>query len=254
VRASTQAHGPLPLVLSAMAVGILVILLMLFTQTSGSGTVQPLFGYGHTGPPTAEPPNFDPDATETPVPPTATPNFVQVFEAVDANVPVASHPGSGGVSASEPVHASVTSPKAGLVLLTTRTITTVDPPSGFTFVGHQVEIVARSGTAADPIRLTFEISTSLFEGGDVDVFRDGVLVPPCTGATGVAAPDPCRETAVSGTGSISVTVLTSQASTWNFGQAVVVPTAVPPTATAVPPTPKPPTYFWMHNGHRIELQ
>jgi hypothetical protein len=155
VRASTQAHGPLRLVLSAMAVGILVILLMLFT-----------------------------------------------------------------------------------------------------FVGHQIEVVSPSGTAAAPIKISFEISTSLFEGdGEADVFRDGVLVPLCTGAAGVAAPDPCHETAVEGTGSIIVTVLTSQAtSTWNFGEVVVVPpepTAVPP--TAVPPEPKPATYFWLHNGRRIDL-
>jgi hypothetical protein len=261
VRASTQAHGPLRLVLSAMAVGILVILLMLFTQTSGSGTVQPLFGYGHTGPPTAEPPGYDPAATETPVPPTATPNFVQVFQSVAADTSVSSHPSSGGVSASEPVHASVTSPKGGLVLLTARAITALDPPSGFTFVGHQIEVVSPSGTAAAPIKISFEISTSLFEGdGEADVFRDGVLVPLCTGAAGVAAPDPCHETAVEGTGSIIVTVLTSQAtSTWNFGEVVVVPpepTAVPPTAvppTAVPPEPKPATYFWLHNGRRIDL-
>lgn len=50
------------------------------------------------------------------------------------------------------------------------------------------------------------------------IFRNGVAVPSCTGASGTADPSPCvsaRETTPEG--DITITVLTVQASIWNMG-------------------------------------
>jgi hypothetical protein len=115
----------------------------------------------------------------------------------------------------------VTSPNSGTVTIQETSVTGT-PPTGFGFIGQQVNITAPDASVADPLILVFEIaSSSLPAGGvtNVQIFKNGVLVADCTGAP-QAIPDPCvesRSTLPSGNGVI--TVLTSSASAWNFGQA-----------------------------------
>jgi len=114
-------------------------------------------------------------------------------------------------------------------------------PNGFVFFGQQVTISAPAATAADPLVITFRLRASLIPQGQrqrtIEVFKNGVLVSPCTGDTGVAEPDPCvsGRTALGG-GTILIEVLTSTASEWNF--AVAVPStphpASPPRSTFDP--------------------
>lgn len=102
--------------------------------------------------------------------------------------------------------------------------TTVDEPTpaNFSFFGQQVNITAPSATTDDPLILEFRLDSSLIpEGGDHDtiqVFRNGLRVEDCSGASGQASPDPCvaeRETLTDG--DVRLLVYTSAASSWNFG-------------------------------------
>jgi len=104
------------------------------------------------------------------------------------------------------------------------------PPSvpEYTFIGETVEIVVSPpGPFDPPIAIDFAIDASLLaaEGATeatVQLFRNGVQVEACTGAAGVASPDPCitARTAVPGPPDpleyAVIRVLTSQASTWVF--------------------------------------
>ena len=80
-----------------------------------------------------------------------------------------------------------------------------------------------------PLRFTFELYSSLIPPAGISaiqVFRNGVLVPPCTGAP-QAMPDPCVESrTLLVNGNAQIAVLTSAASRWSFGtepEAVVTP-------------------------------
>jgi hypothetical protein len=56
---------------------------------------------------------------------------------------------------------------------------------------------------------------------DVQIDKDGIAVVDCTGAPGIAAPDPCIADRVSfPDGDIAITVLTSTLSDWNFSASV----------------------------------
>jgi hypothetical protein len=49
----------------------------------------------------------------------------------------------------------------------------------------------------------------------IQVFKNGVLVPACSGPAGVASPDPCVSArAMLSGGDVAITVLTSTASDW----------------------------------------
>jgi Ca2+-binding RTX toxin-like protein len=129
-----------------------------------------------------------------------------------------------GAAPDDPVETSVTSPNAGTVTIT-ETDVAMGPPAGFVFFGQQVNIEAPDASVADPLVLTFVLDASILPAGGIDaveIFKDGVLVPDCTGAPD-AVPDPCvasRTTLADGDGEI--VVLTSTASAWNFGEALVV--------------------------------
>ena len=137
-----------------------------------------------------------------------------------------------------PVRATVTSPNGGPVTVYEAPATDLPPSgSGYTFLGHQLNISAPPASTANPITLEFTIDQALLQSVDPDltastvaVFRNGSLVGPCSASTtdDPATPDPCvslRETVVGGAdaGAARITVLTRVASHWNFG---VVPTAV----------------------------
>ena len=136
-----------------------------------------------------------------------------------------------GATAADPVETSVTSPNGGTVSIVEAT-TTMTPPSGFSFLGQQVSITAPAATAADPLVIVFQIDASAIPAGEdettVQVFKNGVLVPACTGAPGVADPDPCiSNRTLLADGDIELTALSSTASDWNFGVAPE-PTPTPP--------------------------
>jgi hypothetical protein len=98
------------------------------------------------------------------------------------------------------------------------TAATEIPPSGFAFVGQQVDITAPDASTAEPLVLTFNLHTSIagIDPNAVDIFKDGVLVGACTGAG--AVPDPCVESRILIGDEIQVVVRTSTASLWNFGR------------------------------------
>ena len=95
----------------------------------------------------------------------------------------------------------MTSPDPGAITITESA--TPDPPpagSGYTFLGHQLDITAPPASAADPLTLVFTIDASLLASVDPDltadtvtVFRDGDPTPPCTTSSSddPATPDPC---------------------------------------------------------------
>jgi hypothetical protein len=125
-----------------------------------------------------------------------------------------------GATPSEPVQTAVTSPDAGTVAIT-ETAAVGTPPTGFTLVGAQVTVSAPGATPDAPLILVFLIDASRIPAGAdqnaIQVFKDGVLVPACTGAPQIASPDPCvsdRQLLVGG--DVQIAVLTSTASVWTF--------------------------------------
>ena len=139
------------------------------------------------------------------------------------------------------------SPNAGAVTVT-EAATNDAPPvgSGYTFLGHQLNITAPGSDPAHPISIVFRVDATLLASvtpdltaADIAVFRNGVLVAGCTpsGVDDPATPDPCvsNRTTLSGgsdAGDAQITVLTSTASHWNVGFVATAPGA-PTGATAV---------------------
>ena len=146
---------------------------------------------------------------------------------VNAGEPFSSDPG-GQPSASTPVVTNITLPAAGELTLTNQPSTT-QSANGYTVIGQQVDIAATApdgtgsitGTAADPIKLSFLIAASEIPAGTpasgLTVERNGVPAGNCTGPAGSAVPDPCvssRSTLAGG--DVEIDVLTTHCSTWNI--------------------------------------
>jgi len=94
---------------------------------------------------------------------------------------------------------------------------TEEPPSGFLVLGRAVDITAPAASTAAPLVLTFVIDVSLLPADPnlVEVTRNGVVVADCTGAPGVADPDPCLQSRIIlGNGDLELVALSSQASEW----------------------------------------
>jgi predicted secreted protein len=75
-----------------------------------------------------------------------------------------------------PVATTVTTPVAGTV--TIQSTTPDAAPSGYTFVGQQVNVTAPDATSANPLVLAFQIDQSVLSAAGVDastltVFRNG---------------------------------------------------------------------------------
>jgi hypothetical protein len=124
-----------------------------------------------------------------------------------------------GATPASPVETTVTTPVAGTV-----TILQTQASFGstaFTFLGQQVTIVAPVATAALPLRLAFRLEGTLgVNAATLQVFRNGVQVPACTGAG--ATPDPCVTSRTTlPDGDVELVVLTSAASKWTFGTPIV---------------------------------
>lgn len=100
-------------------------------------------------------------------------------------------------------------------------------PSGYAFLGTQINITSTAPTtASNPLRITFTIDGTQLNGETPDtlqIFRtegggSPVLVPDCTNdPTTVAAPDPCipRSSRIWVGSDAQVTIVTSSASVWN---------------------------------------
>ncbi len=128
-----------------------------------------------------------------------------------------------GATASDPIETTLTSPLAGTLSIEESTAT-VGLTSGYTFLGGKIVVTAPTATALTPLILVFQIDSSLIPAGQtkdtIQIFRNGVLVPACTGAIGVALPDPCvSERVLLADSDVKITVLTSTASSWDVGVA-----------------------------------
>lgn len=128
---------------------------------------------------------------------------------------VTTDPEGRGTTASHPVITEVTTPNAGTVSIEE---TTALPSSSYQFIGQQITITAPPGSVSNPLIIVFRINSSLIPAGEdentIQILRNGVEVPPCTGAPGTASPDPCVSSRSVVGGDIEVTVLTSTASDW----------------------------------------
>jgi ABC-type oligopeptide transport system substrate-binding subunit len=129
----------------------------------------------------------------------------------------------GDATPTAPLQTSVTVPSGGTVTIT-QGIADEDQQPSFSLLEQQLDIIAPTQTATNPLVLTFEIDGQTLANvgltiGDVVVFRDGAPIPDCTNPGGTSAdPDPCiasRSTDAQGDGVI--VVRSSHASTWNFG-------------------------------------
>jgi hypothetical protein len=183
-------------------------------QASGTSTTVPGLADGHTY-------DFTVTAANSAGPSLDSTPSAQVTPQPSAPPPqttITTIPITGGTATSDPtsssqIIANVTVPGdagGGSVTMATTTVSTA--PTGYVFVGQQVIIVSTAATSVgSPLVLVFNINPSLVP---VDIFRDGVVVGPCTGAPGTAVPSPC---VASGAGTAQVTVLTASASQWNVG-------------------------------------
>lgn len=127
---------------------------------------------------------------------------------------------SDGATSADPIETALTSPTAGTVTMTEST--NIGISIGYTFLGGRVVIAAPTATAANPLVVVFQIDASLIPAGQtkdtIQIFRNGVLVPNCTGTPGTASPDPCVSSRVDlAGGDVQITVLTSTASSWDVG-------------------------------------
>lgn len=125
----------------------------------------------------------------------------------------------------DPIAAAMTSPTAGALRIV-ETSSTVEPPDDYSFIARQVHVEAPANSTANPLVLTFTLDDALFpvpgDPSGLEVFRNGSLVGPCTGLPGRALPNPCvMVRAPRGQTDVGITVVTSSASDWNFGTAIV---------------------------------
>ncbi len=139
-------------------------------------------------------------------------------------------------TADDPVSTTVAVPVGGQATISEGSTTTGTPPAGYAFFGQQVDISVLDISASppqplvrpdtDPLRLTFVLDSTLLGTTDpatVQVFRDGAAIADCTGAAGVASPDPCiASRTADAAGDVTLSVLTTHASRWNFGKRTYV--------------------------------
>ena len=148
---------------------------------------------------------------------------------VAAGGQVTTDPGQLGATIDIPVQTQIAIPATsagGTVEVVSAGVTT---PAlvGYEFLGQQVHIsVTATGTSSDPLVFTFTVEGALGDPAALQVTRtengSSATLPICTGTPGTASPDPCMSTPVrvgpGATDDIQVTVYTTHASDWNFGQ------------------------------------
>jgi hypothetical protein len=125
-----------------------------------------------------------------------------------------------GATPSDPVETALMTPSGGSVSI--QEVPATGSSTEFSLLGQQINITAPVGTVAKPLVLTFLLDASIIPAGQtaatIQVFRNGVQVPKCTGPAGQAKPNPCvsARTTLAG-GDVRIQVLTTSASAWNFG-------------------------------------
>ena len=182
--------------------------------------------------------------------PTITPTSAPLVEFASGDVApggvVTTDTEGDGATADDAIETSVQLPSVkifvvGHVTIEERQITQPNT-SGFNFLGQQVNVTASSGNPQDPVIITFLIDATLIPADEdettLQIFKNGALVPNCTGVADKAQPDPCiakRNRLVGpAAGDVQITILTSTASSWNFGlDAPPTPTATTPASLAL---------------------
>lgn len=134
-------------------------------------------------------------------------------------------------SITDPIGASITVPEGtsgGSVTIVEGAITAQDaPPSGYELFGQLVEIHAPAASPEAPLQLSFFVHSSVMpvdqNVDDVVIFRNGVALPRCPGAT--TASEACLVNVVldEATQTYRFDVLTPQASRWTMGYRVTPP-------------------------------
>lgn len=163
-----------------------------------------------------------------PPPPPSVPDEVEIVEIVEKVVEPGETVSTGipeKVSEEKPAVVAVTTSKGGTVVIVQTTVVEkiTPPPQGFRFLGRQFIIEAPSASPEEPLVLVFTLHQSLLLSTDtniedIQVFRDGVVVDDCTSSIGTAEPNPCVASKFLEEDGFQFKVLTSEASTWNFGQ------------------------------------
>jgi fibronectin type III domain protein len=122
-------------------------------------------------------------------------------------------PAATGPTPSDPVTTSVTVPVTASGGAITIAESAAGPaPTGFVFLGQQIDITSTAATdASNPLTLVFRIDPSFVPA---TIFRNGVPVDTSCSSAGTANPSPCI---ASGTGTAQITILTASASVWNAG-------------------------------------
>lgn len=151
--------------------------------------------------------------TDTPLPtstatPTPDPGQEEYIEGeVQPGGSVTTDGDHNGATGEDPVETTVESPNAGMVQIvesrpgdtyrsggpaSRAAVATVTPESYF---GQQVSVQAPAASAANPLKITFWLDSSIVPYGQdrftVDIYKDDVKVPDCANQSGVASPDPC---------------------------------------------------------------
>jgi polyhydroxybutyrate depolymerase len=151
--------------------------------------------------------------------PTTGPTLTSAPESVSQTVPpgstVTTDTESDGATPSDSVETTITSPNGGSITILE---SAGSGPSGYSLLGSQVQISAPPATPGNPLVITFLLDATvvpLADATNIVVFKNGVPLPNCTGAPGIATPDACVSNRSSAPGGdISITALTSTASTW----------------------------------------
>jgi hypothetical protein len=130
-----------------------------------------------------------------------------------------------GATANDPVETAVTHPNGGAISIREGP----DAAAEFDFIGQRVVLdVDPDGTVVDPLVITFLIDASVIPAGQdhttIQVSKDGVAVPACTGAC--ATPDPCVASRQAVGTDAQIVVRTSSASDWDFAPGVAAPPPV----------------------------
>jgi len=133
-----------------------------------------------------------------------------------------------GATPADPIEADVTSPGGGTIAVVKSALG--NGPGGIRQLARRLDIAAPPASAAAPLAVALVVDASEVAGlvpDDLHVFRNGVLLPPCSGAPGEASPDPCVAARTSlGDGDFSVLALTSHASLWTVGVSTGCPIAM----------------------------
>ena len=169
---------------------------------------------------------------------TATVTLTVALQAVSQPVNAGGTVSTGAdASAADPLTSAVTSPAAATIRIAEGVIAGSQPPAGYTFLNHQVNVAVLNpdgsevvAPVANPLRLVFTIDRTMLLPGEseltVQLFRNGVRIPDCPGLAQIPAAnlDPCvtvRQGGAALNGDVRLTVISTHASVWNVGSSMV---------------------------------